>query len=71
MPTSKDKEAKTTRATFTVDTGDMAELEAIAQHRRVSVAWVIRDCIKQYLTDRAPLFSRQPSRQPRRGTFGE
>lgn len=51
------KEARTTRTTFTVDTDDMVELEAIAAQQRVSVAWVIRDCIKQYLAEKAPLLA--------------
>jgi len=43
-----------------IDEADMAELEMIAQAQRVSLAWVIRDAIKQYLGDRAPLL-RPPS----------
>jgi predicted transcriptional regulator len=70
MSVLKAKETKTTRATFTVDTDDMAELEAIAKHQRVSVAWVIRDCIKQYLADRSHLLEKAVA--PRvEGTFGE
>lgn len=46
-------EARTKRTTFTIDSGDMDELETIAAAKRVSVAWVIRDCVRRYLSDRA------------------
>jgi Ribbon-helix-helix protein, copG family. len=59
------KVARTTRTTFTVDTDDMVELEAIAAQQRVSVAWVIRDCIKEYLAGKAPLLADQ--RRPNQG----
>jgi hypothetical protein len=51
-------EARTKRTTFTIDSCDMDELESIAAEKRVSVAWVIRDCIKHYLSERAPLLGR-------------
>lgn len=43
------------RITFMLDTDDIAELEALAQSQRVSLAWVLRDAVKMYLSDRAPL----------------
>lgn len=43
------------RTTFMIDKADVAELEAIAQEQRVSLAWVIRDAVKQYLSDRSLL----------------
>ena len=61
------KEARTTRTTFTVDAEDMVELEAIASQQRVSVAWVIRDCIKEYLAGRAPLLANQRRSSTGRG----
>jgi Ribbon-helix-helix protein, copG family len=41
------------RTTFMIDASDVAELEAIADIQRVSLAWVIRDAVKRYLSDRA------------------
>lgn len=64
---SASREAKTTRVTFTVEADDMAELEAIAIQQRVSVAWVIRDCIKKYLADRATLFGKTQNDRSGRG----
>mgnify|MGYP002778233593 CR=1 FL=1 len=56
------------RVTFMLDEGHIAELEAIAQGHRVSLAWVIRDAVKMYLSDRAPLVRPAASRQlDRRG----
>ena len=37
------------RVTSMLDKSDIAALEAIAQDRRVSLAWVIRDAIRAYL----------------------
>lgn len=56
------------RITCMLDEGDIAELEAIAQDHRVSLAWVIRDAVKLYLSDRAPpARSAAPSQLDRRG----
>lgn len=56
------------RITFLLDEGDIAELEAIAQDHRVSLAWVIRDAVKMYLSDRAPSVSpAAPSQLDQRG----
>lgn len=42
------------RVTSMLDKSDIAALEAIAQIRHVSLAWVIRDAIRVYLaTDNA------------------
>lgn len=37
------------RVTLSIGAGDKRELERIAQEKRVSTAWVIRDAISQYL----------------------
>lgn len=54
------------RTTFMIDEADIAELEIIAQAQRVSLAWVIRDAIKHYLEDRAPLLRSKPPAQSNR-----
>jgi predicted transcriptional regulator len=33
-------------------------LEQIAQEKKVSVAWVVRDAVDKYLADKWPLFAR-------------
>lgn len=55
-PNSSDQPTRKRRTTFMIDEPDMLELEAIASSQRVSLAWVIRDAVKSYLTERAPLF---------------
>jgi hypothetical protein len=37
------------RVTSMLDKSDIAALEAIAQDRHVSLAWVIRDAVREYL----------------------
>lgn len=49
---------KSVRITITVPVEDHAELDAIAARKKVSVAWVVRDAIDQYLSANAPLFRR-------------
>lgn len=44
------------RTSISLPADDYAELEQIAAGNRVSVAWVIRDAVLQYLTVQAPLF---------------
>lgn len=43
------------RVTCMLDEVDIVELEAIAQSKRVSLAWVIRDSVRIYLAEQAPL----------------
>ena len=43
------------RVTVMLDQTDISELEAKAQSQRVSLAWVIRDAVKTYLTGRGPI----------------
>lgn len=52
----KTKEKKTVRTSVTVLEGDYREIEAIAERKKVSVAWVIRDAVEQYLTREFPMF---------------
>lgn len=46
------------RISVTVPATDHHELERIAEARRVSLAWVVRDAITQYLAAQEPLFRR-------------
>jgi metal-responsive CopG/Arc/MetJ family transcriptional regulator len=36
------------------------EVERIAQRNRVSIAWVIREAVEQYVTEEAPLLRPRP-----------
>ncbi|MGD9689150.1 MAG: ribbon-helix-helix protein, CopG family [Phycisphaerales bacterium] len=45
------------RASVSFDREDYAELERLAEEKRVSVAWVVRDAVSRYLGERTPLFS--------------
>lgn len=48
-----------TRASVTFPADLYAELERIAGEKRVSVAWVVRDAVEQYVEAQYPLFRRQ------------
>lgn len=44
---------------MTFPAGLYAELERIAEEKKVSVAWVVRDAAEKYVAEQYPLFSRQ------------
>lgn len=50
------KEKKTVRMSVTVAEGDYRDIESIAQRKKVSVAWVIREAVERYLAREFPLF---------------
>lgn len=45
-----------TRLSITFPASDYKEMEQIAAKQRVSVAWVVRDAVADYLSARNPLF---------------
>lgn len=47
------------RVTATVPRSYYAELQRIAKEKRVSIAWVIRDAIREYVESKLPLFRGQ------------
>ncbi len=49
-----------TRASVTFPADLYAELERIAEEKKVSVAWVVRDAAEKYVEAQYPLFRRQP-----------
>ncbi len=49
----------TARASVTFPAGLYAELERIADEKKVSVAWVVREAAEKYVAAQYPLFARQ------------
>lgn len=49
-----------TRASVTFPADLYAELEKIAEEKKVSVAWVVRDAVEKYVESQYPLFRSQP-----------
>jgi predicted transcriptional regulator len=47
-----------TRASVSLSPEVYKTLERIAQEKKVSVAWVIREAVDKYLGDKWPLFAR-------------
>jgi len=47
-----------TRASVTFPADLYAELERIAEEKKVSVAWVVRDAVEKYVESQYPLFGR-------------
>lgn len=48
-----------TRASVTFPGDLYTELERIAEEKKVSVAWVVRDAVEKYVAAQYPLFQRQ------------
>ncbi len=65
MPREPDKnnDTKKIRASVSFHATDYSELERIATKKKVSVAWVVRDAVEQYLTNEEPLFRREQERE--------
>ena len=47
------------RVSVSLDVKDHADLKVIAKDMRVSLAWVVRDAVSDYLDARNPLFPRK------------
>lgn len=52
---AKPRQDGTVRVSITVPADDYAELKRTADSKRVSVAWVVRDAVHEYLRNQAPL----------------
>ena len=55
-PESANSPPKTTRASISFPTDIYAELERIAEAKKVSLAWVVREAAEKYVADQWPLF---------------
>ena len=47
------------RMSGSLDANDYADLKVIAEKKRVSLAWVVRDAVSDYFDARNPLFPRK------------
>jgi len=56
----KANEKPSVRTTVSIPAEDYAELEDLAERKKVSVAWVVREAVAQYLQSESPLFRRKP-----------
>lgn len=54
MPELTESE-KTVRVSITIPAEDYADIKKTAEGKRVSIAWVVRDALRGYLKDQAPL----------------
>ena len=60
-PISPQSPSRTTRATISFPTEIYLELERIAEAKKVSVAWVVREAAEKYLDAQWPLFGGERS----------
>lgn len=47
---------KTVQTSVSIPAEDHEEIERLSKQKKVSVAWIIREAIDQYLTAESPLF---------------
>lgn len=50
---------KSVRATITFSDEQYRELERLAEQKKVSVAWVVRDAVDHYIAEQWPLLERE------------
>jgi dienelactone hydrolase len=55
--TTEKKSGKSVRASVSFPPKQYATLERIAEEKKVSVAWVVREAVDRYLVERWPLLS--------------
>lgn len=48
------------RLSVSLDASDHADLKRLAEEQRVSLAWVVREAVGEYIYRRSPLFRRAP-----------
>jgi hypothetical protein len=57
---AKAPKPKTVRATVSFSEEDYVVLERLAREKRVSVSWVVRDAVGEYLRNQWPLLREAP-----------
>jgi len=50
--TNASADKSSVRTTVTLPKGDYAEIGRLAQRKKVSVAWIVRDAVEKYLSGR-------------------
>ena len=60
---AKKKSRKKVRASVSFDAERYAELGRIAKDKKVSVAWVVREAVEEYLSNQWPLLATRESRR--------
>lgn len=60
--TSLDGKKTNVRTSVTLSADDYSELERIAEKKKVSVAWVVREAVDSYLNQEAPLLRNERNR---------
>jgi hypothetical protein len=58
-PKETTTEGATVRATISFPSEAYRTLEDIARHKKVSLAWVVREATAQYIADKWPLFGKR------------
>jgi metal-responsive CopG/Arc/MetJ family transcriptional regulator len=53
------REPKTTRASVSFPADLYATLEQMAEQKKVSVAWIVRDAAERYVDEQWPLFEKK------------
>ena len=53
---AKQTAKRSVRTTVSIPANDYEQLERLAEQKRVSVAWVVREAVDKYLTAESPLF---------------
>ncbi len=59
---SSQKDAKSIRASVSFPAGRYRELERIAEQKKVSLAWVVREAAEKYIAEQWPLLERREDR---------
>ena len=57
--TGKERADGPVRVSVSLNPEDYVEIKGIAKEKRVSIAWVVRDAVADYLDARTPLFARK------------
>lgn len=58
-PAMQPNEVKTTRASVSFPSQLYEVLQRIAEEKKVSVAWIVRDATEKYVNDQWPLFKEE------------
>ena len=59
---SMDEEPSTVRLSVTLPTDEYHELQRLSKRNRVSIAWLVRNAVTDYLQAQAPLFAKTKAR---------